>query len=184
MPPLPSLGFFSHSLPLLIQQSPSSGSDCGSETPSCFSLKNRVGGRQKKESFLKTPGPPRNIQMLSDSCLSPFPLLMVRIGEKCRLQKKGPTPTLLCTLSHICPHPPCSPLFPHSESVQQSPQQQQRQLITVKHLTLLFISLAAIATTAHKQRVWKQTQNREQREDNTSSFLCFWHGKAKEGPLW
>lgn len=30
----------------------------------------------------------------------------------------------------------------------------------------------------------KHTQNRRQWEDNTYYFLCFWHGKAKEGPLW
>lgn len=142
-----------------------------------------VGAKKKKESFLKTPGPPSKHSHVKWQLPQPIPSLDGE-GEKCRLQKKRPTPTLLPTLSHIHPHPPCSPLFPHSESVQQSPQQQQRRLITVKHLRLLFNSLPAIATPTHKQRGWKQTQNREQWADNAESFLCFWHGKAKEGPLW
>ena len=80
------------------------------------------------------------------------------------------------------PHPPCYPpsrpptpiplavpSFPHSESVQQSPQQQQRRLITVKHLRLLFNSLTDISTPVRKQRGCKQTQSKEQWENNTDS---------------
>lgn len=82
----------------------------------------------------------------------PFPSLNGE-GEKCRLQKKKrPTPTLLPSHSHIHPQPPSSPPLPYSEPVQQSPQQQQRRLITVKHLRLLFNSLPVIANSVSKTK--------------------------------
>lgn len=39
----------------LVQQSPSSGFDCGSKTPCCFCLKNGMGGEAKKGEFSKDP---------------------------------------------------------------------------------------------------------------------------------
>lgn len=150
--PLPSPGFFPDSLPLLIQQSPSFGSDCSSETPCCLCLKNRTSGGKKKKSrvFYRPLGRPRNIHMLSDSCLSPFPLTMVREGSAV-YKRRDPHPPYYPPSHTFTPTPLQSP-FPHSESVQQSPQQQQRRLITVKHLRLLFNSLLANATSAYKQK--------------------------------
>lgn len=88
-------------------------------------------GGQKKGEFSKDPrGRPRNIHMLSDSCLRPFPLSTAREGSA-GYKRRDP---------HPCYPPPSPSPLPHSQSVQQSPQQQQRRLITVKHLRLLFNS--------------------------------------------
>lgn len=118
--------------------------------------------------------------MVSDSCLGPFPLSTAR-ESSAGYKRRDPHPPCHPPTYTFTPTPLQSPI-PHSEAVQQSPQQQRGQLITVKHLRLLFNSLPATATQPCKQRGWKQTQNREQREDNTESFLCFWHGKARKDP--
>lgn len=51
----PRLFFLSLSTPFLVQQSPSSGSDCGSKTPCRFCLKNGMGGEAEKGEFSKDP---------------------------------------------------------------------------------------------------------------------------------
>lgn len=116
--------------------------------------------------------------MLSDSCLSPFPRSMAR-ERSAGYKRRDPHPPCYPPITHSPPTPLQSPI-PHSEPVQQSPKQQQRRLITVKHLRLLFNSLPAIATQDHKQRGWKQTQNREQWEDNAVfSVLLAWESKGR-----
>lgn len=106
--------FLSLSAPFLVQQSPSSGSDCGSKTPCCFCLKNgmgrQVGVLKKKGRVSKDPSDcPRNIHMLSDSCLSRFPL--ARWQARGVHATKGGTHTHPATQPHTHTHP-CSPLFP------------------------------------------------------------------------
>lgn len=128
-------------------QSPSSSSDCGSQTPCCSSAWKMAWvrgewGAAEKGVFKRTLGCPWNIHMLSDSCLSPFLLSMAR-ERSASYKRRYPHPPC-CTHPQAHFHPQSFTLPIQCAPVSPAPQRQQRCLITVKHPRLLCNSFPAI----------------------------------------
>lgn len=140
--------------PLLTQQSPSSGSDWSSETPCCFCLKNGTGGGgQKKGEFSKDPrGRPRNIHMLSDSCLRPFPLSTAREGSA-GYKRRDP---------HPCYPPLAVPPSPFTVSAAVSTAA-TKTTNYCKTSQITFQLQPPQLRPVRKQRGWKQTHSQTQR---------------------
>lgn len=117
--------------------------------------------------------------MLSDSCLSPFPLSMARERSACYNRRNL--------------HPPCYPpthtFTPNPLAIPPSPFRVGAAVSTAATKTTNYcktsqITLQLISSHCHPiNKRHRETQNRET-EHNIEPFPCFWHGKVKEGPLW
>lgn len=131
-PLLPFLWFPPPTHSHFTQWSPSPGSQRSLKSPCCCALSGWErdgwwwwwgGAIKKKKSFPKAPGPPSQHSHVKWQLPQPIPPFGGE-GEKCRLQKKRPTPTLVPTHSFNVPTPlHCS--FP-IQSVQQSPQARRK----------------------------------------------------------
>lgn len=108
------------------------------------------GGNKKKRVFQRPPGRPHNIHMLSDSCLSLFPLLVAR-ERSAGYKRRDPHP-LWYPPTHSTSQPPCIAHSPFSQ-FNSLLRREERRLITVKRLRLFFILLAATVIPAQKERI-------------------------------
>lgn len=160
--------FSSRSLPLLIPQSSSSVS---AGTSNSMLLEMGWGKKRKKRSdgvFWGPMGLPQNIHMLSDSCLSPFPLWM---GSKrsASYKRRDPHPPRNPTTHTFTLYPTAFPNFPFTANAAVSTQPTK----TANYCKTSQITFQLSSSRCNQSASTKRLRtNTEEWGDHSKLFLC------------